>query len=407
MAASSCWRHDAALVSNYNRDMPDANNPLSPVRFVPGDADRAPQEGIALCLSGGGYRAMLFHLGALWRLNELAYLPRLARISSVSGGSITAGMLGFKWNRLAFDGAGVAGRLRDEVIDPIRAMAGTTIDVKDVVIGFLTPGTVAEHVANSYRQHLFGDVTLQDLPDNPRFVINATSVQSGALWRFSKLYMGDWRVGLVKNPAVPLAVAVGASSAFPPVLSPVRLDLRPFTFEPGSGADLQIEPYTAEAILTDGGVYDNLGLETAFKNYLTVLVSDGGGHMAAAPDPHTDWPRHALRVNDLIDNQVRDLRQRQLIGSFVQQERTGTYWATRSNLPKNYPAPGALPCPFAATQQLAAVPTRLAAIEAAVQEQLINWGYAICDAAMRLHVEENAAPPAGFPYPAAGVGASV
>ena len=44
------------------------------------------EEGLALCLSGGGYRAMLFHLGTLWRLNELGYLPKLDRISSVSGG---------------------------------------------------------------------------------------------------------------------------------------------------------------------------------------------------------------------------------------------------------------------------------------------------------------------------------
>jgi NTE family protein len=286
-------------------------------------------------------------------------------------------------------------------------MASTTIDVKDVVLGFLTPGTVAEKIADSYQHHLFGSATLQDLPDTPRFVINATSVQSGALWRFSKPFMADYRVGLVKNPNVPLGVAVGASSAFPPVLSPVRLDLKPFTFEPGSGIDLQTAPYTSEAVLTDGGVYDNLGLETAFKNYKTVLVSDGGGHMAATPDPHTDWPRHALRVNDLIDNQVRDLRQRQLIDAFVRGERTGTYWATRSNLPKNYPAPNVLPCPFPATQHLAAVPTRLAALESDVQQQLINWGYAICDAAMRLHVTPTAAPPRAFPFPSAGVGAGV
>jgi len=387
--------------------MADAATVASPVRTVPGDEARSPQDGIALCLSGGGYRAMLFHLGALLRLNELAYLPKLARISSVSGGSITAGVLGMKWTRLAFDAAGIAQGLQQEVIDPICALASTTIDVKDVVLGFLTPGTVAEKVADSYQQHLFGKATLQDLPDTPRFVINATSVQSGVLWRFSKPFMADYRVGLVRNPAVPLAVAVGASSAFPPVLSPVRLDLKPFTFDAGSGTDLQTPPYTSEAVLTDGGVYDNLGLETAFKNYKTVLVSDGGGHMAATPDPHTDWPRHALRVNDLIDSQVRDLRQRQLIDSFVKGERTGTYWATRSNLPKNYAAPGVLPCPFAATQHLAAVPTRLAALEAEMQQQLINWGYAICDAAMRLHVLPAAAPPRAFPFLSAGVGAGV
>ena len=64
----------------------------------PGDDPGGPVPGIALCLSGGGYRAMLFHLGALWRLNELGYLPRLDRVSSVSGGSITAGALAHGWS---------------------------------------------------------------------------------------------------------------------------------------------------------------------------------------------------------------------------------------------------------------------------------------------------------------------
>ncbi len=57
-------------------------------------------DGIGLALSGGGFRATLFHCGALWRLAELGYLPRLSRISSVSGGSITAGVLGLKWTKL-------------------------------------------------------------------------------------------------------------------------------------------------------------------------------------------------------------------------------------------------------------------------------------------------------------------
>src|ERR1035437_6460162 len=73
---------------------PKPEDPLAPVQMLDGDQNRPPSEGIGLCLSGGGYRAMLFHLGALWRLNELGYLPKLNRISSVSGGSITAGVLG-------------------------------------------------------------------------------------------------------------------------------------------------------------------------------------------------------------------------------------------------------------------------------------------------------------------------
>src|SRR5438093_13435305 len=120
--------------------MPDERERLaeacSPVEGRgPREADGRPQPGNALCLSGGGYRAMLFHAGALWRLNELGYLPKLARFSSVSGGSITAGVLGLKWNRLAFDANGVAPRLVEEIVTPLRSLAGHTIDKPDILKG--------------------------------------------------------------------------------------------------------------------------------------------------------------------------------------------------------------------------------------------------------------------------------
>ena len=63
-----------------------------------------PVDGVALCLSGGGYRAMLFHVGVVWRLHDAGWLERLDRVSSVSGGSITAGALALAWPRL--DGRG-------------------------------------------------------------------------------------------------------------------------------------------------------------------------------------------------------------------------------------------------------------------------------------------------------------
>src|SRR5437762_335209 len=114
--------------------MPDPSVPNAsfPVRLIATDTDKPPRPGIALCLSGGGYRAMLFHLGALWRLNELAYLPKLARISSVSGGSITAGVLAQRWHKLAFVND-IASRFNEEVVATIRAMANETIDVGDVL----------------------------------------------------------------------------------------------------------------------------------------------------------------------------------------------------------------------------------------------------------------------------------
>ena len=384
--------------------------PSLPVSVVdtgsPHDDPREPQPGIALCLSGGGYRAMVFHLGALWRLNELGYLPKLNRISSVSGGSITAALLGLKWSRLAFDSAGTSPVFEREVVQPVRAMAGTTVDTRAVIGGILLPGRIADRVVGAYDKHLFKGRTLQDLPVEPRFVINATSVQSGALFRFSRPFLADYRVGTIPNPTLKLAVAVAASSAFPPVLSPCRLPLDPRAWAPATGReseDLHKEPFLSEAVLTDGGVYDNLGLETAWKRYRTILVSNGGGKTQAQAQPKSDWARHSIRVNDLMDNQVRSLRIRQVVAAFQAQERLGAYWGIRTCI-DDYKLASAIPCPLEKTTALANVATRLKRMDAVTQERLINWGYAITDAAMRAHVEPGAPAPKGLPYPGSGIG---
>ena len=359
-----------------------------------------PEEGTALCLSGGGYRAMLFHVGTLWALNDHAWLPKLDRVSSVSGGSITAGVLALAWSRLSFE-EGRATNLVAELVQPICRLAGKTIDVRSLLFGLFGRGSIGAAVSRTYDRELFHGATLQNLPDKPRFVINATNVQSTALLRFSRPYIWDYRVGKIDRPKVLLADAVAASSAFPPVLSPLTLDLSKYSFVPGSGKDLQRPPYTTTAILTDGGVYDNMGIETAWKRYTRVLVSDAGGKTAAEDDPPHDWARHALRINDLIDNQVRSLRKRAVVDSFGKTHE-GAYWSIRSDISK-YAVHGALACPLDRTLALAATPTRLQAIPAELQERLINWGYAITDAAMRKFVDAGLDPPAAFPYPAVRV----
>lgn len=366
---------------------------LDPVRS-PDEGERAPEPGIALCLSGGGYRAMLFHLGVLWRLSELGVLSRLARISSVSGGSITAAQLALRWSRRA--------DFAKEVVAPLRALAGRTLDKGAVIGGILLPGTISDKVAEAYDRHLYDGATLQDFPDEPRFVLNATNVQTGALWRFSKPYMRDYLVGEVKKPRVKVAQAVGASSAFPPFLSPAFLDLDPASFTPETLGPCGVAPYTKRAVLTDGGVYDNLGLETAWKRYDTLLVSDAGQKMDPQPEPHEDWGFHSKRVLDLVDNQVRSLRKRQIMHGFTRGERKGTFFSIRADI-EQYPAPGRLACPVQRTTELALVETRLAALDGTLQERLINWGYALSDAAVRFWVDRSLPAPRGFPYPDAAV----
>ena len=346
---------------------------------------------------------MVFHLGALWRLNELGWLPKLTRVSSVSGGSITAGVVGWRWKHLQFDAQGVAQNLRTEVIERVQSLADHTIDWESILRGLLLPGSIADKVANAYAKLLFGNATLQDLPadgQGPRFVINASSVQTGALWRFSRPYMADYRVGLIRNPTVPLAVAVAASSAFPPVLSPLTMEVDPASFDVADRGDLHEPPFTTEVVLTDGGVYDNLGLETAWKRCRTVLVSDGGGQMQPEGKPKKDWAWHALRINGLIDNQVRALRKRQVVGSFEAKERTGAYWSVRSHV-ADYHLADALDCPPDKTMALANLPTRLKRLDRTTQERLINWGYAICDTAMRTWVVSGVSKPASLPFTAA------
>ena len=378
----------------------------APVHRIPSDAgDGGPKPGTALCLSGGGYRAMLFHVGALWRLNEAGMLRDLKRISSVSGGSITAGVLGLRWKALDFDDAGVARAFDEQLTKPIRRLAGKTIDQGAVLGGVLLPGSVADRVEKAYRTVLFGDATLQDLPadgEGPRFVINATNVQSGVLWRFSRPYMGDWRVGLVRQPRLPLARAVAASSAFPPVLSPVVLDLDPDEFEAGSGHGLERDAFRDEVVLSDGGVYDNLGLETAWKRHQTILVSDGGGRFEPDSDPDRDWVRHAARILAIVDSQVRSLRKRQVVGALKRGERTGAYWGIWTDA-ADFGVADALPCPVEKTAKLAATPTRLKKLDDAAQERLINWGYAACDGALRAF-HATSLPRGAFPYPASGLG---
>ncbi len=349
---------------------------------------------------------MLFHLGALWRLNEFGLLRGLIRISSVSGSSITTGVLALQWKRLQFSTNNVATNLEELVVNPIRRLADDTIDRGSIIKGILLPRrTIANEIASAYRKYLFGNATLQDLPsddDGPRFVINATNVQDNVLWRFSKPFMGDYRVGLIKNPKLDLAIAIAASSAFPPFLSPVVLKLNPADFDPTTKGDLQFEPYTSEVVLTDGGVYDNLGLETVWKAYETILVSDGGGGPSDEPKPKREWLEHVYRVLNLLDTQVRSLRKKQIIGSYQLGLRKGTYWGIRTNI-ADYKLPTAMDCPFDKTLLLANTPTRLKGLDGSLQERIINWGYAVCDAAIRTHLNQALAKPVEFPYPRAGI----
>jgi NTE family protein len=123
--------------------------------------------------------------------------------------------------------------------------------------------------------------------------------------------------------------------------------------------------------------------------------------MAPEPQPKEDWAQHSVRVLNLIDNQVRNLRKRQLVAAYLRGDRKGAYWSIRSDI-ADFGLDETLPCPVDRTMALAGIATRLRSMSDGQQDRLINWGYAVADAALRRHVDP-ALPIGRFPYPDSGV----
>ncbi len=356
------------------------------------------ESGVGLALSGGGFRATLFHCGAVWRLNEFGYLPRLARVSSVSGGSITAGLLGLKWDKLRA-ASWSQQAFTQEIVEPLRDFCRRSVDVPSIVKGILVPGkSISDFVADEYADGLFGAASLQQLPDVPHFIFNTTNLATGVDFRFSKPYAGDYRIRLIDKPAFRLAQAVAASSAFPPFLSPPVLKPDPASFRKVEGADLYDDvTFRRRVTLTDGGVYDNLGLETLWKRYRTLLVSDAGAPFDYGGIQGGDWPRQTLRVISTLTHQAWSLPTSALVRLYRGGERDGAYWGIGTPISR-YQLPDALNVPPDVTEQLAKVRTRLNPFTDAEQCALINWGYAICDAAVRKYHHPPGGAPPRWPY---------
>jgi NTE family protein len=353
-------------------------------------------EKLGLCLSGGGYRAMLFHLGSLWRLNECRLLHSLDRVSSVSGGSIVAGVLGSRWNTLQFEDE-VARNFASEIVRPIQRLASTTIDIPVALQRLVGLRIFRDPLAAYYNKLLFRGRTLQDLPDRPNFVFNATNLQSRSLWRYTKSYTWHYGAGLAQSlPTDELAVVVAASSSFPPFLSPLRKKLKRDDWKPTGDAAQAFLPWV---VLSDGGIYDNLGLEVLLQRSQTILVSDGGATIRPKNNVLGFWPTQLYRVLQIIDNQVRTLRGRQFVSAVNSGSIAGAYWSIRTDI-SSYNVPGTLPFSAKETERLASIKTRLAALSPKTQMRLINWGYAVSDAALRSQkLGETFVAPVDVPFP--------
>ncbi len=352
------------------------------------------EETIGLCLSGGGYRAMIYHVGALARLNEIGILTRLDQIASVSGGSIAAGVLASGWKRLQF-ADGIATNFNEIVAEPLLAFAARPLDVRAVLLGLLPGRSAADAVARAYDAGLFAHATLQDLPDRPRFTFMATNLQTGSGWRFAKDYAADHRVGRIVRPTLGLSRVVAASSAFPPFLSPVRIPFADEEVQPMPGADLHRLPFTRVAVLTDGGVYDNLGLERVWRRCRTVLVSNAGRNTPDIGAPTGRWAGQIFRTLDLVSQQAENSRKRILFGVNNLGQRRVAYWGIDTPI-ADYGLADGPAISAAETVAAATMRTRLNAFTSREINLLLKAGYAGASASLRARDLGDSSIPADF-----------
>ena len=120
----------------------------------------------------------------------------------------------------------------------------------------------------------------------------------------SKAEMGEWELGTNEAAGFPLSRAVAASSAFPPVFPPLRVDQAQY---PAAGVDY--------VTLADGGVYDNLGVNPLFRkrNALDYLiVSDAGKPFAIDERPTESGAAVLVAAIDILMEQVRSLQFKRL-----------------------------------------------------------------------------------------------
>ncbi|UWZ85260.1 patatin-like phospholipase family protein [Occallatibacter riparius] len=315
------------LMVDYTVDRTSGSSTLQSVR-------------IGIAMSGGGFRAAVFHLGVLRRIAELGWLPHLDIMSTVSGGSVIGAFAASRWSSVARDG-GDWSALERHVVRPFIELITTRDFIREWAwsLPWLPFRKLldATFTRTKLAGLLFGDVfcnglRCSELPERPYLVLNSTSLVSIRSWRFTRDGMGDSRIGLASWGSKPLSLgeAVAASAAFPPIFPPARIRRSDYTFSPPVYGEDSVPNYPLIPV-TDGGVYDNLGVEAIGKQTILpgigrvaapefLIVSDAG-YPAQYKFRSNGIPVLAsalllYRVNGIAQEQAAAQRRRALVADF-------------------------------------------------------------------------------------------
>lgn len=278
---------------------------------------------IALALSGGGIRAMAFHLGVLKRMAERSLLERVARISTVSGGSLLMGLIykscDFTWPT------------SQQFLDKSYPSVGEQLCSRSLQSGassqLIRPWnwryclSRANLLALELRKNWGLDVPLSAIGANPEWSINGTTAENGKRFRFKGSEIGDWELGYAQAPRFPLGSALAVSAAFPIGFGPLTLRADAYTWkrrlwDAPKGSEEVVDVGTKRLHLYDGGLYDNLGVEPFFHSGKQqpknagdyIIVCDAGAPLPAGLRSGPLNPFRVKRMMDIMSEQSRALR---------------------------------------------------------------------------------------------------
>ncbi|AGN85820.1 patatin-like phospholipase family protein [Enterobacter sp. R4-368] len=286
------------------------------------------QKKIALCLSGGGTRAIAFHSGMLKCLAESKGFENIDKISTVSGGSLLIGLIfklnNYKWPTSKEYNESIYYLLREHLCRNSLIMQSLRQLINPMNWGYLL--SRANLVSLALQKEWGVNATLSQLPEKPEWSINGTTAENGKRFRFKRDSIGDYLTGYASAGDFLLADALSVSAAFPGGIGPFSLNAKDYSWKKKEwGADddsiQDVILQTSKLRVYDGGVYDNLGLEpffdqssaTAKKDVEFIICSDASAPLQFG---FTYWnlnPWRLKRIMDIISEQSRALRVRTFV----------------------------------------------------------------------------------------------
>jgi len=379
---------------------------------------------ISLAMSGGGFRATVFHLGMLGRLARENHLEEVSLLSTVSGGSLCAGLV-YSLNGVKWPGSQVF----LEQIEPQARQLLTTFDLQGSLISralgtfWTLLETRASVLSALMQEHWKMTARLKDLPPEPRWMINTTCYETGKNWRFERFRYGDYLFGYSNDTDLPLSDCVAASAGFPGLIGALNFATGGhswFKYEDASdpyskmaGQDdetswrkVPVQPRYPRVHLWDGGVYDNNGLEGIHDfekgwsyRFGFLIVSDASGR--AKEETYREGIPALMRLSSgIMMQQVRSLRARAILerlqnhaqadqGVYLQMGNTCSYILESSGhsdwIPKF--SGGNL---SAKDINLAAMyPTVISKLAPEDYERLYHHGYEVADATLCAYYPQN------------------